>query len=323
MFATSAHKVEKRAAKRRGLLRWIRFRLEWLAVRCLTTALLALSPERAFRAAKLGARIACRLDRRHRRVALANLDQVYGDTRSAREKVDLLERAYESLALVPVELLWAHRLARSSGLARVFDAEAAARHAALFAHPRGVLLATGHLGSWEMGPFWFTRNGFHFQAVARPLDNPYLDAYLSGLRGGSGEALIAKLGAVRAMLDTFSRPGTVVAVLLDQHAGSTGTYADFLGSPASTNVAPLLVAKRKRIPILIGAVVRVAPMRFRFVYAGSISEAEVRAADAPELARRVNAAFGRLVRAYPDQWMWTHRRWRSRPAAELPPHRQP
>lgn len=316
MFAESARKAEKRAAKKRGLLRWLRYRAEYLLVRSLATVALAIGPERAFRTARLAARIVARIDRRHRRYGMENLDRVYGAARTVREKADLLDRAYESFALIPVELLWAHRLSRGGGLARIFDAEAVARYAPYFAHPRGVLLVTGHLGNWEMGPFWFTRSEYRFQAVARPLDNPVLDRYLTGLRGGSGEGLIAKLGAVKGMLGAFG-PRAVVAVLLDQNAGSDGTFADFLGSPASTNVAPLLVAKRKKVPIVVGAVVRVAPMRFRFVASDAIPEEAVRALAPEALAGRVNAALGRLVRAYPEQWMWTHRRWRSRPAGEL------
>ncbi|MBI4618045.1 MAG: hypothetical protein HY720_30860 [Planctomycetes bacterium] len=318
MFRTNEAKEAKREAKRRGALKWVRFRIEYALVRLVATVLLALSFRAACRLAGLFGRLAARVDRRHRRVGIENLDRVYGDRLSRAEKVDLLTRSQEGLALGLVELLWASRILRPETIDRHFESEEHERHGGVFRHPRGAVLVSGHLGNFYMASPFLSARGVRFVGVARELDNPLLEAWVDRLRGSERASYVHKRGAMLDMLGALGRPGVVLGVLIDQNAGSSGKFVDFLGSPASTFSAPALVAKKKKVPILVGAVIRVAPMLFRFEVSDVATEEEVASIGTDALVARLSAAFGELVRRHPDQWMWTHRRWKSRPPSEAP-----
>lgn len=318
MFRPNEAKEAKREAKRRGAWKRFRFRIEYVSVRLAATVLLALSFRASCRLACVFGRVAALVDRRHRRVGLENLDRVYGDLMSRAEKLDLLRRSQEGLALGLAELLWAGRILRPEAIDRHFESEAHERHGVVFRHPRGAVLISGHLGNFYMASPFLSARGVRFVGVAREIDNPLLEAWVDRLRGSERANYVHKRGAVLDMLGALGRPGAVLGVLIDQNAGSGGKFVDFLGSKASTFSAPALVAKRKKVPILVGAVIRVAPMRFRFEVADVATEEEVAATGTEALVARLSAAFGELVRRHPDQWMWTHRRWKSRPPSEAP-----
>jgi KDO2-lipid IV(A) lauroyltransferase len=196
-----------------------------------------------------------------------------------------------------------------------------ARVRELLAEGRGVILATGHVGNWEMAGAAFALAGLSEGAVARPLDNPLLDRYVNAVRARSGQRIFAKFGALRSVLGVL-RSGRGFGILVDQDAGQRGVFVPFFGQPASTIPTAADVALRTGAPIVVVSLQRAGqPMRF----VANVSEpirADVDADPGSERLRllaAVNAELESQIRRAPAQWLWLHRRWKTRPRDEAPP----
>src|SRR5581483_7179481 len=115
---------------------------------------------------------------------------------------------------------------------------------------RQLVLVSGHFCNWEIGGYALGLLGFRTHAVARPLENPYLDDFLRRLRESTGQRLLAKHGDFNQMQALLSRGG-ILATLGDQDAGQRGLFVDFFGRPASTHKAVALLALQHRAPMLV------------------------------------------------------------------------
>ena len=157
--------------------------------------------------------------------------------------------------------------------------------------------------------------GFPTHAVARPLDNPYLDDFLRTFREKTGQKVLAKKGDFGQM-EALLKNGGVLATLADQDAGPRGLFVDFFGRPASTHKAIALLALEHRVPLMVVGTPKVAePMRYEVV-AGEVIRPEEydRSLDAARaMTQRFTTALERLIRAAPEQYLWLHRRWKHQP----------
>ena len=159
--------------------------------------------------------------------------------------------------------------------------------------------------------------GIPFAVIARPLDNPILDRRLVQLRSGAGNAVIPKRRAVRETMRALAR-GAGVAILIDQDAREDAVFVPFFGRLAATTPTLALLALRTEAPIV--------PVFARVETDGSISvhiEPAVesrptgdRDADVLRLTAACTAIVERWARRNPEQWLWMHRRWKTRPPGE-------
>jgi KDO2-lipid IV(A) lauroyltransferase len=195
----------------------------------------------------------------------------------------------------------------------LYDAEDPALEARILADPRPKVFVTGHLGSWEVAMQMLDlRLGGRGAAVARRVDNPFLDALLRRVRRGGGE-FIEKTGAVAPALAAL-RSGTSVAILLDENGGRSGPFPTFFGRPASTRKTPALLSALTGAPIVVGAAVRRGG---RFLFRLALLEPPGSGNPTP---RDVLASTDQIVRVWeswvredPLQWRWIHWRWKTRP----------
>jgi KDO2-lipid IV(A) lauroyltransferase len=185
---------------------------------------------------------------------------------------------------------------------------------------RGVFFLTAHFGNWELGSFAHGVYGYPCNFVVRELDNPLIDRLINRYRCLSGGKAIEKRDFAREVLRTFAR-GAAVGVLMDQNmAAGEGAFVDFFGQSACTTTGPARVAKRTGVPIVLGLVIwdaKLKKYRLRF------DPVEwVRREDAEEEIVANTAHFTHLleqyVRRYPEQWLWVHKRWKTRPPGEPP-----
>jgi KDO2-lipid IV(A) lauroyltransferase len=179
---------------------------------------------------------------------------------------------------------------------------------------KGVLLIMAHFGPWELLPLIGALRYRPTHVVARPLDNPWLDDLFTALRERGGNRVIRKRDAVLAILQVL-RQGETVGILIDQHISERdGVVVPFFGRPASTAFAPALIVMRSGAAVLPMAIVREGRGRYRVVIA---DEVPVRRsgdfkADLVENTARFTAAIEVFIRQHPDQWLWVHRRWKTR-----------
>ena len=181
---------------------------------------------------------------------------------------------------------------------------------------RPLLFVTGHLGNWELGGYVLGLLGFSTYAIARKLDNPYLnDFLLYRFRERTGQTDPLQGRRFRAH-PGGAGGGGVIATLGDQDAGARGQFVDFFGRPASTHKAVALLALEFNAPMVVIGVPRVGePMQYQIVAEEVILPEEY--AGRPDAVRaitqRFTAALERLARRTPEQYFWLHRRWKHEP----------
>ena len=182
---------------------------------------------------------------------------------------------------------------------------------------RPLIFLTGHYGNWEMAGYVFGMFGFPTVAVARTLDNPYLERYLRSFRERTGQELVPKSGGFDQMVEVL-RNNRALSFLADQDAGQRGLYVDFFGRPASTHKAIALLAIEHQAPVIVGVARRIGPgFRYEFFCADVIDPAEMTgsADDIRLLTARYTKALEQLIRQDPTQYLWLHRRWKHQPQA--------
>ncbi len=253
--------------------------------------------------------------RLRRAVTLENLQRAFGLERSPRELVRIGRACYRNAAMTFLELGLCARRPPQEVETRVTLGNAACVAAAA-APGRGVLYLTGHYGNWELLGARVSRIGPRLHAVAGDQRNVLVDRYLRELRERLGMGVIPMAAAARDVLRAL-RDGEGVALVADQDAGRTGVFVEFLGRPAACHAAPMRFAYRTGAPIVMGFCRRTGPGTFRCDLEGPLEPDRSRPEDEEvlRLLRRYNETLERLVREHPEQWLWMHRRWKTRPPA--------
>ncbi len=255
---------------------------------------------------------------RLRRVGLFNLRLAFPDwTEAARRQV--IRGLFRSFGRMLADFALFPRLNRSNIEELIiydgFEIYAQARD-----QGKGVLFLTAHFGNWELSSFAHGVYGYPCNFIVRELDNPLLDAFINRYRCLSGGRAIEKRDAAREVLRAFHRAEDV-GILADQNMHpSEGVFVDFFNRAACTTTAPARFARKLGVPIVFGFAIwdaKLRKYRLRFVPVTWIKRED------PEEEILVNTAnFTKLleeqVRQYPDQWLWVHRRWKTRPPGAPP-----
>ncbi|HWE53142.1 MAG TPA: lysophospholipid acyltransferase family protein [Bryobacteraceae bacterium] len=177
----------------------------------------------------------------------------------------------------------------------------------------GVLFATAHLGNWELSAFAHALLTEPMNVVVRPLDNPLIDAMVESRRALSGNVLLSKRDFARSILQAL-RKNEPIGILVDQNAAAeNGAFVPFFGVPACANLTFAKLAARSGAAVIPGfAVWSNAERRYILRF---YPEIEI-TGDAVEDTRRIQSAVECAIRENPDQWLWIHRRWKTRPEGE-------
>jgi KDO2-lipid IV(A) lauroyltransferase len=290
--------------------------LVYLLVRAFVCVVQALSLGAARALAAGLAWLAYRVDRRHREVALDNLRQAFPGKYSEAELDGLVRQVYRHFCIVLVEIILLPRLMHTTNWRRHLDLTRGREVIDCILSGRPVMIVTGHFGNWEMAGYALGLLGFTTHAIARPLDNPFVEDYLRSFREKTGQKVLAKNGdfeRIQAVLQS----GGVLATLADQDAGGRGLFVDFFGRPASTHKAIALLALEHGVSLVVVGTPKVAQPLLYQVAVGDVirpEEYEGRRPDAVRaITQRYTTALERLIREAPGQYFWLHRRWKHKP----------
>ncbi|MGA2372089.1 MAG: lysophospholipid acyltransferase family protein [Terriglobales bacterium] len=186
---------------------------------------------------------------------------------------------------------------------------------------KGVLLLTAHLGGWEVGSFFHALQGHPMKIVVRPLDNPYVDDLVARYRGLHGNSMIAKQEFARGLIAAM-RSNETVGILMDTNmTPPQGVFVDFFG------IAACAASGLARIALHTGATVVPAftiwdsvlrKYRVEFDRPIDLVRSGDDDADAVANTAKFTAVIESYVRRYPEQWLWVHRRWKTRPSGQPP-----
>jgi Kdo2-lipid IVA lauroyltransferase/acyltransferase len=183
---------------------------------------------------------------------------------------------------------------------------------------QSVILLTGHYGNWEILGYVLATLGFNTTSIARPLDNPYVNQWLLGVREKKGQRILAKKGATEEVVQVLGGGGAV-SFIADQDAGRKGIFVNFFGRPACTYKSIGLLAMEYQAPVVVGFARRVGDgFKFSVSVQEIIHPQQWQEQDDPlrYITQRYTAAIESFVRKDPEQYLWVHRRWKTRPKSE-------
>lgn len=250
---------------------------------------------------------------RLRRVALGNLAMALPELGPAGQR-RIAGGVFRSVARLLVAFARFPRISRDNvsewirveGLEHVEDARR---------RGRGVLFATAHLGNWELSAYAYALMIEPMHVVVRPLDNPWVDALVERRRTLSGNGLIQKKDFARGILKALAS-NQAVGILIDQNSSpEEGVFVDFFERRACASTGLARLAAHSGATVIPGfAVWSEEEGRYvlRFYPPVEIS------GRVEEDTQRLQSRLEAIIRQYPDQWLWIHRRWKTRPPGDPP-----
>ena len=247
-----------------------------------------------------------------RRTAIDNVTRA-GVASSPDEARRIARESFESFAMLLVESLKASKLLTPETQNAHVRFEVPPETMALFEKPgQPVILASAHLGNWELSGHLisFVKP---LVAVARTLDNPYAQRFLVRRNPRRRITIVPKHTRDRLALVRPLREGKLLGLICDQHATSGGVVVPFFGRPAKTVASPARLHLATGAPIVFGVCYRTGPMQFLMAASEPLRYEPTgdREADVLAITRMVAETTERFVRRFPEQYLWSHRRWRA------------
>jgi KDO2-lipid IV(A) lauroyltransferase len=281
------------------------------------SAVFAVLPRRLCRAAGGGlGRLAFRIDRRHREIALANLAIAFGRERKPEELTAIARASFVRFGRVLADILKMARYSRAR-VRSLVTTEGCENLEAALAKGKGALIFTGHFGNWEVANAVVSEVG-PFRVIARALDNPRLEKDLFRFRTRLGSEVINKFGASRPILQALSR-NEIVAILIDQNVlRSQAVFVDFFGKSAATTPGLAAFHLKTGAP-LVPLFVDQAPggrYRVRILPPLEFPSSGRRDEDVLKITQICTKMIEHEIGRSPEQWLWVHKRWNTRPAEE-------
>ena len=290
--------------------------LEYLVARLLLGAFAILPVRVGFAASAVVTRIFFVFSRKLRRVGERNLEIAF-PILAAGERQRLLRGCFANLGRLLA--VFAQFTTQPEGLKSLIDCEGIEHLEAAEQSGRGVILFTGHIGAWELSSFGLSLFGHPLSFLVRRIDNPKIEALIDRARTRLGNRTIDKRSAAREMLQIMQDGGTL-GILVDLNTlDREGIFVDFFGVPASTTFMLAKLALRTNAQVLpVFAPWDESRKRFvlkideplKFESTGDETE------DVRRLTQLFTSVVEKYVRHYPDQWLWIHRRWKTRPPGE-------
>lgn len=263
----------------------------------------------SFKGSILG-RIGFFVARKERAKTLQSLEKAYGDSMDGADRRKLGSKAWANLGRNAFEMIrwasWSHEKVAAQ-VVRVTGWEHAQK---AIAKGKGVLCITAHLGHWELLAA-YVGSRTPIAVVAKPLYDPRLDKIVTDFRSKWGGPVIPRGGALKGILQAL-KENRLIGMLMDQDTGSDGIFVPFFGRPTWAQTGAARIAQKSGAALVPFFLVRGTDGKFELHV-----EPEIEMGPGPEGVVAATAAYTavieRYVRAYPDQWVWMHERWRSTP----------
>jgi len=248
---------------------------------------------------------------RLRRTAYRNLSLALPGL-DAGERKKIVDGVFRSIARILVSFAKFPSM-RAGNAARWIRCEGAEHFENALREGRGVLFATAHLGNWELSAYAHALLTGPMNVVVRPLDNPPIDAMVERRRSLSGNRLIYKKDFARSILKALAA-NEAVGILIDQNATlDSGVFVDFFGVAACAGTGFAKIAAHSGAAVIPGfALWSESEGRYVLRFYPPVPITGDAARDTQALQSQVEE----VIRAHPDQWLWIHRRWKTRPPGE-------
>jgi KDO2-lipid IV(A) lauroyltransferase len=256
---------------------------------------------------------------RLRHVGMRNLALAFPG-KSRRERARILRGEYVSLGRQLAEFCLFPRYTKEN-VNRVVVYDGFENFERAYARGKGVIFLTAHLGGWELSAFVHSLHGHPLSIVMRPLDNPYVDRLIQSYRTMHGNRTVDKGDFIRGLLSAM-RAGETVGILMDTNmTPPQGLFVDFFGTSACTASGLARIALRTDAAVVPSFTLwdaQLGKYRLRFDPAVELIRSGDEQADIVANTARFTQVIEEYVRRYPEQWLWVHRRWKTRPEGQPP-----
>jgi Kdo2-lipid IVA lauroyltransferase/acyltransferase len=294
---------------------WLEYAPVWLLVRVLGAL-----PRPLARAAGIGiAKIVYVVHGRLRRVGLRNLELAFPE-KGLAERQRIVAGVFTSLGRLLAEVCQFPRYTREN-ISRVAIYDGFENYERAHNRGKGVLFLTAHLGGWEIGSFMHSLHGHPLRIVVRPLDNAHVNQLVEKTRTLHGNTTFGKQDFARGLLSAM-KAGETVGLLMDTNmTPPQGVFVDFFGIPACTASGVARVALHTDAAVVPAFTIWdpvLRKYRVRFDPALELVRTGNDAEDVVTNTARFTKVIEEYVRRYPDQWLWVHRRWKTRPPGSPP-----
>lgn len=297
---------------------WYRERAEFALLQLLRLCFLVFPINMNLKTARLLGWVWSRVQRRRYQIAVEHLAAAYGHEWDQRRIHRIALRSMQNFVMTGIELIQSPRLISRitwPKYARLRNEQELIR---LAVEHQAAILVTGHFGNFELLGQLLASFFGGFAAVMRGMDNQLINDYLVRTRSHTGLRLIFKRGAM-GQVQQVLRSGNMLGFLADQNAGRKGLFVEFFGRPASTFKSIALLAIEHEVPVVVGYCRRIGD---RFQHELGVQQIiypqqwQAQRDPVRWLTQTYTHAIEAIVRQWPDQYLWTHRRWKTRPPEE-------
>ncbi len=251
------------------------------------------------------------LDRRRQKTAKANIKRA-GIVGDENEIAALARQSFQSMILTGLESLRSKDVLSVDNWRQNVTLNIPDATLQLMDKPaQGLILIAGHFGNWETA----ARIVSYLKpitGIARVMSNPYVENLVQKIKPVGDFSLTPKHDANAARFVQVLKRGDVLAILFDQYAGSRGMMVEFFGHPASTHTSVALLHLVTGVPIVFGSCIRTSPMNFELRASEPIriERSGDKQKDIRKILERLTLELETVIREYPEQYLWLHRRWR-------------
>jgi KDO2-lipid IV(A) lauroyltransferase len=295
--------------------------IEYCLLRAFTALLLSFPLDYSLPLARWLADVFYFFPSKFRRRGLQHLKMAYPD-KSAAELRRILKDVFEHFTMMLVEVLSFPRKIRRYNYTKYVEIKGLELIDQALKGGKGVMFISAHFGNWEMIGYAVSLLGYQINTVARFMPNQAADALLNYSRRFQGQRIIYNDNAVRDMMRALKN-NRILALVCDQDARVNGVFVDFMGLPSSTVRSPALLHLKLGTPLLMLYCYRPKPNKFYYTF--SFERCPLPALNPATAEKQITQAFTadieKMIRKYPEQWMWMHRRWKTRPQMNDGNHR--
>jgi KDO2-lipid IV(A) lauroyltransferase len=249
------------------------------------------------------------VDRRDRRVALANLDLAFGSSLTDARKRQIVTQVFQSFTLTTLDYFWFSRDAK----ARIDKYVSLDPSVIPWIGVGASVAVTAHFGNWEVMGQAFAMLGAKLSSVAKPIKNPLVDAIINRIRQNSGQKIIPRAGALKGLVRDLRDHGTV-ALLLDQdtRVADGGVFVDFFGVPVPIASAAAGLAQKMKVPIFMAYCRNERNGSYLCYIREVLRPEEMNGLSPADITATITGFLEAEIRRDPAQWLWTYKRWKRR-----------
>jgi len=252
---------------------------------------------------------------KNRTLSKKHLNIAFGDTKSQEEISSISKAVFVNLATSFAEILSLPKI--KDKLDEIIDIEGIEKFDKVLSEKKGAIAITAHLGNWELIPMYFASKGYPSNVIARPIYYEKYEEWVSFLRNSMGVNVIYRTESPKKILKLL-KDNEIVGILPDQDVDSVdGIFVDFFKKSAYTPSAPAKISIATGAPIIPIFIVRDGKRHKIYVEDPIYIDKNIDKNEAVKIyTQKVSDTIESYIRKYPQQWVWMHRRWKTRPNSE-------